>query len=77
MITKECFIVFQNTQKGPYPVMVELSQDRAYQFISEVTEGRPVQQNEWSIFKTNIHLPSSNRVIPGQLDVVIPGHILD
>jgi hypothetical protein len=77
MITKDAFIVYQNTQSGPYPVMIEMSQELAYEFISSITQGKPVMQNEWSIFKTKIHLPSSDRAVPGQIFVNIPKHVLE
>ena len=76
MITKDAYIVFQNTQNGPYPVIIELTQELAYEYISRVTAGKQVLQNEWSIYKTQIHLPQRNRVVAGELDVNIPAHVL-
>jgi hypothetical protein len=77
MISRDCFIVYQNTQSGPYPVMVELSQQLAYEYISAASQGKPVQNNEWSIFKTKIHMIEDDRAIPGKLSVIIPKHVLE
>ena len=71
LITKDAYIVYFHNK----PVRIRLSEESAYQFITEQTQNP--NANEWSIYRTKIDLPSQSQAVSGALNVTIPRHVLE